>query len=167
MGEAGKSNRFSPSKNYAMGFSQDPLVSTFAAFTIDGELNEDYYSSDETELLQDRKWSLWSEIKPVAFLLMKGKKLPVSFKFVLQLSDHNTDWLLGKYHLEHLKEQLSGLYLNIRYQDKKLVHNAQLKSGETRDYEVPYPFKVSVGNHVWDDTAAQFMKQNGITVEKV
>ena len=27
---------------------------------------------------------------------MKGKKLPVSFKFVLQLSDHNTDWLLGK-----------------------------------------------------------------------
>lgn len=37
-------------------------VSTFAAFTIDGKLNEDYYSSDETELLQDRKWSLWSEI---------------------------------------------------------------------------------------------------------
>ena len=54
-------------------------VSTFAAFSIDGKLNGDYYSSDETELLQDRKWSLWSEIKPVAFLLMKGKKLPVSF----------------------------------------------------------------------------------------
>ena len=37
-------------------------VSTFAAFSIDGKLNGDYYSSDETELLQDRKWSLWSEI---------------------------------------------------------------------------------------------------------
>ena len=35
-------------------------VSTFAAFSIDGKLNGDYYSSDETELLQDRKWSLWS-----------------------------------------------------------------------------------------------------------
>lgn len=134
-------------------------VSTFAAFTIDGELNEDYYSSDETELLQDRKWSLWSEIKPVAFLLMKGKKLPVSFKFVLQLSDHNTDWLLDKYHLEHLKEQLSGLYLNIRYQDKKLICVTGLS------YKTFVMDKTL--EHVWDDTAAQFMKQNGITVEKV
>ena len=134
-------------------------VSTFAAFTIDGELNEDYYSSDETELLQDRKWSLWSEIKPVAFLLMKGKKLPVSFKFVLQLSDHNTDWLLGKYHLEHLKEQVSGLYLNIRYQDKKLICVTGLS------YKTFVMDKTL--EHVWDDTAAQFMKQNGITVEKV
>ncbi len=49
-------------------------VSTFAAFTIDGKLNEDYYSSDETEFLQDRKWSLWSEIKPVAFFADEGEE---------------------------------------------------------------------------------------------
>lgn len=95
----------------------------------------------------------------MAFLLMKGKKLPVSFKFVLQLSDHNTDWLLGKYHLEHLKEQLSGLYLNIRYQDKKLICVTGLS------YKTFVMDKTL--EHVWDDTAAQFMKQNGITVEKV
>lgn len=32
------------------------------------------------------------------------------------------------------------------YQEGKLVHNAQLKNGDTRTYDVPYPFKVSVGN---------------------
>ena len=134
-------------------------VATFGTFSIDGELNADYYGSDEAELLQGRKWSLWSEIKPVAFLLMKGKKLPVSFKFVLQLSNQNTDWLLGKYHLEHLKEQLSGLYLNIRYQDKKLTCVTGLS------------YKTFVMDrtleHVWDDTAARFMKQNGIMTEKL
>lgn len=34
------------------------------------------------------------------------------------------------------------------YQEGKLVHNAQLKNGDTRTYDVPYPFKVSVGNRV-------------------
>lgn len=46
------------------------------------------------------------------------------------------------------------------YQDKKLVHNAQLKSGETRDYEVPYPFKVSVGNR-----EKGFVKVDGAPVD--
>lgn len=46
------------------------------------------------------------------------------------------------------------------YQDKKLVHNAQLKSGETRDYEVLYPFKVSVGNR-----AKGFVKVDGAPVD--
>ena len=134
-------------------------VATFGTFSMDGELNEAYYGSDETEVLQGRRWSLWSEVKPVAFLLMKGKKLPVSFKFVLQLSDANTEWLLGKFHLEELKEQLSGLYLNIRYQDKKLLCVTGLS------YKTFVMDKTL--EHVWDDTAIQFMKQNSITVTKI
>lgn len=131
-------------------------VATFGTFRIEGELNGGWFTSDETEMLQNRRWSLWSEVKPMAFLLMKGKKLPVSFRFVLQLSDANTDWLLKKYHLEYLKEQLSGLYLNIRYQEKKLVCITGLS------------FKTFVMDktleHLWDDTARQFMRQNGISV---
>lgn len=131
-------------------------VATFSTFRIEGGLNDGWYTSDETDILQNRKWSLWSEVKPVAFLLMKGKKLPVSFRFVLQLSDANTEWLLNKYHLEMLKDQLSGLYLNIRYQERKLVCVTGLS------------YKTFVMNrtldHLWDDTARQFMKQNGISV---
>ena len=131
-------------------------VATFSTFRMEGRLNDVWYMSDETELLQNRQWSMWSDMKPVAFLLMKGKKLPVSFRFVLQLSDTNTDWLLNKYHMEDLKEQIGGLYLNIRYQDKKLVCVTGLS------------FKTFVMDktleHLWDDTARQFMKQSGISV---
>lgn len=131
-------------------------VATFGTFRMEGELNDVWYTSDETEMLQNRRWSLWSEVKPVAFLLMKGKKLPVSFRFVLQLSDANTDWLLNKYHLAGLKDQLGGLYLNIRYQEKKLVCITGLS------YKTFVMDKTL--DHLWDDTARQFMKQNGISV---
>lgn len=132
-------------------------VATFASFKIDGELNGAWYTSDETEVLEGRQYSLWSEIKPMAFQLIKGKKLPVHFRFVLQLSGVNTEWLLKKYHLEHLQEQLRGLYLNIRYQDQKLVCVTGLS------------FKTFVMDktleRLWDETARQFMKQNGIIME--
>lgn len=131
-------------------------VATSATFSIEGKLNDAYYTSDETEVLQGRRWSLWSEMKPIAFLLMKGKKLPVSFRFVLQLSDVNTDWLLKKYHLEALREQLSGLYLNIRYQEHKLTCITGLS------YKTFIMDKTL--EHLWDETAVQFMKQNGIEV---
>jgi hypothetical protein len=129
-------------------------VSTFASFKIEGELKEDYYTSDETEILEGRKYALWSEVKPVAFQLMKGKKLPVHFRFILQLSDSNTEWLLKKYHLEHLKDHLKGLYLNIRYQDQKLICVTGLS------YQTFVMDKTL--EHVWDETAQQFMKQNEI-----
>lgn len=131
-------------------------VATFGTFRMDGELNGAYYTSDETELLEGRKWSLWSEVKPVALLLMKGKKLPVSFRFVLRLSDENTDWLLKKYHMEEMGQQLAGLYLNIRYQDKKLICVTGLS------YHTFVMDKTL--EHLWDDTASRFMKQNGIVV---
>lgn len=132
-------------------------VATFASFKIDGELNEAYYTSDETEILEGRKYSRWSEVKPVAFQLIKGKKLPVHFRFVLQLSAENTNWLLEKYHLEHLKEQLTGLYLNIRYQEQKLVCVTGLSY---RTFVMDKTLE-----RLWDETARQFMKQNSIVTE--
>lgn len=134
-------------------------VTTFAAFQIDGALNDAWYTSDEQELLNGRRLSLWSEVKPFVFQIIKGRKQPVSFRFVLQLSDENTDWLLNKYHLEHLKEQLAGLYLNIRYQEKKLTCVTGLS------YTTFVMDKTL--ERLWDDTAKQFMRQNDIIAEIV
>lgn len=132
-------------------------VETFAAFRFEGELNEAYYTSDELEILGERRFCLWSEVKPHIFQLIKGRKLPVSFRFVLQLSEENTDWLLKKHHLEHLKEQLAGLYLNIRYQDQKLVCITGLS------YKTFIMDKTL--ERLWDETTQQYMKQNDIIVE--
>ena len=131
-------------------------VETYATFSLDGKLNETYYGSDELAALDGRKMALWSQIKPVVHLLMKGKKLPVQFSFVLQLSAANTSWLLGKYHLEQYEDQLQGLYLNIRYKDKLLYCTTGLS------YNTFVPDRTL--ENVWDETAGQYLKQQGCVI---
>ena len=80
----------------------------------------------------------------------------MSLGFVLQLSVAYSVWLLFKYHVAGLKVLLGGLYLNIRYQEKKLVCFTGLS------YKTFVMDKTL--DHLWDDTARQFMRQNGISV---
>ena len=132
-------------------------VLTMGTFRIEGELNGDYYTSDEKEVLGARRYCLWSEVKPVIYQIMRGKKLPVSFRLVLALSDENTAWLLKKHHLDHLGDQLKGLYLNVRFQGNKLTCITGLS------YNTFVMDKTL--EHIWDDTARQYLRQSGIETE--
>ena len=73
-------------------------VTTFATFTIDGTLHTDFYDTQEAQLLQTQKqtYSLWRDIKPFCFSMMKGKKTPLHFKIVFRLSEKNTENFFGE-----------------------------------------------------------------------
>ena len=49
-------------------------IATSVTFSINGLINKDYYTQEEYEQLTHKKYSLWSDIKPVCFNLIKGKK---------------------------------------------------------------------------------------------
>lgn len=59
---------------------------TFAAFDIDGKVREDYYTREEREEGKIGEYSAWSALKPVCYFLIKGKRLPGSFKIVFKLA---------------------------------------------------------------------------------
>ncbi len=134
-------------------------IATFATFQMDGKLNDAYYGSDETDLLSGRTLALWSQIRPVAHQLIRGKKLPLQFSFVLQLSGENTAWLLEKYHLQQYASQLQGLYLNIRYREKTLICTTGLS------YDTFVPDRKL--ENLWDETAGLFLKQHGIVITEI
>lgn len=134
----------------------ESVIRTFADFRLGGGLNEAYYSSDELELLGGRSLCLWSEIKPAAYSLIRGKKLPVAFHFVFQLSDENTSWLLQKHQSPVKPEDVKGLYMNIKYEKEKMMCITGIS------FKTFIPDK-SV-EHLWDDTVRQFFKQNQISV---
>lgn len=94
----------------------ESTISTFADFKLGGQLNRAYYSSDEIQALHGREICLWSEIRPIAYNMIKGHKLPVSFQFVLQLSDENKQWLLERNQSAVKPEDVQGLYMNLRYE---------------------------------------------------
>lgn len=137
----------------------DGEIQTFTAFSFGGRLNAGYYSADEQEALLGREQPLWHELKPFAYQLIRGKKLPISFKLVFALSRENVEWLIAHHQLKVSAADVGGLFLNIKYENK----TAACVTGTS--------FKTFVMDktleRVWDVTALQFMKQNEIAVEQM
>lgn len=100
---------------------KEASVVTFNTFTIDGSIRPGYYSEEEMEEGGIGRYSSWGLIKPFCFSLIRGKKLPESFKIVLLLPPEGTKQFLSSRPIAFLPEQVRGLYLNIRYEEKRLT----------------------------------------------
>lgn len=125
---------------------------------VDGSLNEDFFSEEERVALGGRTTACWGDVKPVVYEIIKGKNLPLQFHFILQLSEESTRWLLEKHQLQALSDSLSGLYLNIRYRGRTLTCTTGLS------YKTFVMDKTL--EHIWDDTAGQYLRQNKIEIEE-
>lgn len=62
-------------------------IVTFNRFTIDGRVRRGYYTGEEQEEGKIGEFSSWRTIKPVCFSLIRGKRLPETFRIVLCLSE--------------------------------------------------------------------------------
>jgi len=134
-------------------------ITTFTQFKIGGRLSEDYFTSDELEALDRRTHCYWSEVKPMAFQLIKGKKLPVKFKIIFELSMKNREWLINHHHIQVPESDIGGLYLNIKYENKqvKCITGVSFNS---------FILDKSL-EQMWDQTVQQFFKQKNIEFELV
>lgn len=101
-------------------------IVTFNTFTIDGFIQKDFFQEEE----QLPEYSSWKHIREFCFSLIKGKKTPLSFKFIFSLSPKNIGRLIEQNGLDFQPEQVQGLYLNLRYEGGVLqcVAGTSLKS---------------------------------------
>ena len=98
-------------------------IVTFNTFTFDGFIQKSYYqhsenTQNEKTFLAD--FSTWADLKDYCFSLIKGQNTPLSFKFVFKLSDGEVASFIQKYSLDYSKEDIQGLYLNIRFENQQL-----------------------------------------------
>ena len=99
---------------------REAQIVTFNTFQIDGHIRKEYYTDQEIQEGHIGELSAWEAIKPVCYGLIKGKKLPGSFQIVLQLGPEQTEAFLKKRQLPIRAEQISGFYLNVRYEEGEL-----------------------------------------------
>lgn len=92
-------------------------IMTFGTFTMDGYLKKDFFK--ETEI-PNREYALWKDMRDYCFSLIKGKRTPLSFKFVLGLSESNIEKLIQQQGLDFESEDVRGLYINLKYDGQKL-----------------------------------------------
>lgn len=133
-------------------------IVTFNHFHISGALNEEYYTGEELELLGGRRYSAWSEIKPFAFSLIKGRKLPLAIKTVFLLSAVSLENLLLNSGLVIKAGDINGLFLNMRFEKG----NATIITGTSVKI---FTMDKSL-DRIWDDYVRLFLKQNGVAFEE-
>lgn len=92
-------------------------ITTFGTFTMDGYLKKEFFDSEE---IPTRDYALWKDMREYCFSLIKGKRTPLSFKFVLGLSDSNIEKLLMQQGLDFKPQDVRGLYINLKYDGTKL-----------------------------------------------
>lgn len=130
---------------------REAVITTFNMFTIDGRIRKGYFMEQELEEKGIGEWSPWKLVRPVCFSLIKGKRLPESFRITLQLPGKKVEQFLQSVQPDFNPEQVSGLYLNIRYEEQNLycVTGTSLNVF-TLDKKI---------EQEWDETVKRFLRE--------
>jgi hypothetical protein len=136
-------------------------ITSAATYVIDGHVTKDFYSAEESEELGLSGCPAlpFSLLRGNCFDLIKGKKAPVSFRFVFELSPENLQRTLEKVHSSYTASDLSGMFINLKFQDQLLT----LTTGIS--YRI-FSADKSLDNE-WDSLVRRFLTQHGISFEEL
>ena len=130
----------------------DASFETLYTTIIEGRKNEAFLKETEKEEALSEPYVRWSEIRPAAFRLLQGKKLPVSFKTVLLTSPSSTRSIVQKSGFTGCP--VSSLSINIQYRDQALI----LRTGVSYN---GFSMDRSLEKY-WDDSVLAFLSTKDI-----
>lgn len=134
---------------------KDGFLRTNMEYRFQGRVFPEYFDTEERENLQE-EYVFWSEVKPVVFELIKGKKTPLAFTFTLLLPGDAVTEFLSRYSLSDGEDRPS-LYLQIRFEHG----TGHVVTGTARN---TFSLDKSL-EEAWDTEAVRLMKMMEIAVE--
>lgn len=129
-------------------------IVTFSTFTMDGYLKKVFFDAENAP---EREYALWKDVREFCFSIIKGKRTPLSFKFVLGLSDSNIEKLLLQQELDFKPQDVRGLYINLKYDGQ----NLQCVTGTAMNL---FSMDKSL-EQAWDKMVQKFFTQKEIKYE--
>lgn len=101
----------------------EATISTANTYQIDGHMNKDFYITDETpeNPSPSYEFAQWKDMKPLCFHLIKGKRTPLFFKFVLHLKPEQVNKLMAAGGCSITSEEIKALVLTIKYDGTQAV----------------------------------------------
>lgn len=99
--------------------TEEVSITTFNTFTIDGHIEKAFYTTEEIEESGESmpEFSSWHDIRPVCFSLIKGKKTPVSFRFILHADQALVHQIANSPECDVAENLIRSLVLNVRYEN--------------------------------------------------
>lgn len=135
---------------------EEATLSTASTFTIDGHINKEFYTPDEVDELP-YDFLCWSEIKSLCFELIKGKRTPLYFKFVLHLKPEHIRSMLNRAGSSFDPSLIRAMVLTIKYDGEKVTLTTG--SGYTTFVLDKEP------DLLWDQAILKHLSANGISFE--
>ena len=128
-------------------------ITTFNKFTFDGYIQKEFFEEAPEQIHSE-----WKDLREICFSLIKGKRTPLGFKFILSLSPKFFDEFLKNNSVEGFQpENVKGLYLNFKYDGTAL----QCVTGTSLGI---FTMDKSLEN-AWDEYVKKFFTQKEIEWE--
>lgn len=139
----------------------EAVIVNGATHIIDGHIAPGFYTEEEASILGIEGYSIlpYSQLRNNCLEIIKGKKTPASFKFILQLSPSNLERTINACGSSFTTNDVTGVFINIKYQNQLLT----LTTGVS--YSIFSPDK-SLENY-WDKSIQKFLYQNNIAYEEL
>ena len=118
-------------------------IATKATFSIDGKFNKDWNENE------NKVFCNWSEIRPLAFEIIKGKQKPLYMKFVFAYSD----------------EKALTFHPNAKACFVNIVFKNDVVTVSTGTAQIEFSMNHDL-DQVWDSFVSEFFKALGITEVK-
>lgn len=134
--------------------TQFELVGLFKV-NIDGQVRMEYLSSDEKEIIDERKFIQWKDLKTSVFDMIKGHKTPTSMKIVFGLNDKAKEATLKRISYSSPKD-INSFNFTLTYENKRIKIITGTNYGNfTLDKQAEQYF---------DDSMLKFFKRHDIAV---
>lgn len=149
------------SADFNLFLLEEATISTENTYIINGRRNLDFFSKEEQESSDfcPYEFTPWSDIKGLFFQLIKGKRPPLSFKFVLHLKPEQTKQLLQKENCSVSLEQIKAFVLTIKYNGEKAI----LTTGVSY-----YTFLMTKEPEaIWEKALSQYLSKKEIAFDSI
>ncbi len=127
-------------------------IVTFGKFTMNGFLQKDFFEDPPSQ-----EYALWKLFRDYCYSIIRGKRTPLSFRFIFSLAPEDIHIFLTNNGLDFSTSDIQGLYLNFRYNGLKLTCTTGISFQQfTMDKSV---------EQAWDKKVQEFFFHAGIPYE--
>lgn len=128
-------------------------ITTYNTFRVDGYIHKKFY-----EDAPRKDYSSWGDLREFCFQIIRGKRTPLNFRFILSLPKEDFESFLMKQEISSLRpSDIQGLYLNFKYDGT----NLQCITGTSLNI---FTMDKTLEN-VWDNYARNFFLKEEIDFE--
>ncbi len=138
---------------------KEASIHSFVPYLIDGHINKAFFDADDSVSASflTYEYAQWKDIRSVCFDLIKGKRTPTKFMFVLYLKPEAMTAMFDKAGISITETFVQNLILNIRFEQGEMSLTTGVDySGFTLDKSA---------EQLWDTTTFKFLDKKEISYE--